>query len=146
MKNITILFLLFISWTRAISCDCDKPEPTVEEIFKMSEVIFTAKVVSINPNSIKLESYDNFEYEEVNIEIVEVLKGNAIDIKRIINQLSSCGTYLQKGKTYLFYPFKLGNSNLWMIHQCHKMSGNVKLPYFEAELKELGRLKEINGG
>jgi hypothetical protein len=142
MRQVAFFLIVFLSWVKGYSCDCDNPDPKVEDVYQSSSFIFTAKVVSIRNSDKNSNVNESINYVEVIVDIIEGFKGDNSIVNSILNELTSCGTDLQLGETYLFYPFYMNCLDKWAIHQCNKMSGNIEEPYIQKEIETLRLLKK----
>ncbi len=105
-------------------CSC-YAELQKEEALSKSEIAVLAKVVSIDPTSIKISTHPKYKGPErsvqaskYNLETIEQFKGNNQTNLEIISRKTSCFVDLEQGREYVFYLRAGANGGLPEIDSC----------------------------
>jgi len=107
MKNTLTTILILFSTNLIFACICNKPNIT--QRIAQSDFVATAKIIKVTPNDI------NTIYDNVNIEIIEIYKGETTtNIKTI--SIGSC-------------PFKVSENTTWLIFASKDNNGNLSFGY-----------------
>jgi hypothetical protein len=102
MKKLLILVLFLIASIHAFACSCS--HINLADNFKRSEFVATAKIINIQPDE------KNKDYHNIDIEIIELYKGEKLKSLKIYSVLnSSCAFYTEKNSIWLIFASTFNN-------------------------------------
>ena len=97
--KIILFFLLILVSQQGLTCSCAADTPLAN--ITRSEFVATVKILNVTPDT------QNKHYNDVDIEILDLYKGNKISsLKNYGIEESTCGIYTPKDTTWLIYAYR----------------------------------------
>ena len=147
IRYLLSMLVLQLFASPVLGCDCNEPEPSVQQLFEdTSGLIFVGKVKTVSTsNKGVTHGSRTLYYQEVEIEILENFRTDSATTVTILNEgFSNCGFRLEAGGEYLFYAYHSEHLGAPFMMRCHKPVSKTNVPRIQKEVAELRRLK--NGG
>ncbi len=123
MKSNLSFTLLLLLWADVLACSCIGA--SVEDYFENSDLVFRAKVISVNIVPIPKELMESecldpnhfgsdYSVRRAKVVVVTNYKGNTIDVTHVYTETSgaACGIWIEKGDDFIFFATDSGRVGL----------------------------------
>ena len=123
MRSILSFTLLLLLWADVLACSCIGA--TVEVYFENADLVFRAKVISVNIVPIPKELIESeglnpshfdsdYSIRRAKVEVVTKFKGSTSDVTHVYTETSgaACGIWIEKGDDFVFFATKSGRVGL----------------------------------